>query len=357
MLTLDEYKTILEIVDIRENGAVLLGSSISADGHADRPIRVITHAHVDHLWGLEESIKHAKRIVGTSITLELIEVLNYVGRDLLPYYRMKRRPLEYGECMDVDDDKLCLLPASHIPGATQVYVEHKGLKLGYTGDFKLDGKTVVMKNLDALVIEATYGNPSNRRPFKDVVPEVLTYIVEEGLLRYGKVYIYGYHGKIQEAMAILRERGVDAPFVLPRKVYEATRLLEKYGFRVGDYMSENSMRKLGKGERLIVFKHMNSAEYRRLDGTALHVVLSGWEFREPFRRIDDYTYLVALSDHADFDDLVRYVEESNPQLVVVDASRDGDAWSLRSALIDRGYCAIVLPGSSITSQLSECRIK
>ncbi|ADV64573.1 MBL fold metallo-hydrolase [Desulfurococcus mucosus] len=352
MLTAGDYRRLLELVYISEGGAVVLGRNISADGHADKPVRVVTHAHIDHLKGLEESIRFSKTIVGTAVTLDLVEALNYVGRDLLPYYRLKRKPIGLNECMSIEGDRMCLLPASHIPGSAQVYVEHEGFKLGYTGDFKLGEGTVVMKGLDALVIEATYGNPKHRRPFKDVVPEMLAYLVEEGLARFRRVYIYGYHGKLQEAMLILRERGVEAPFVLPRKIFNATRLLEKHGFKIGNYVSEETGSSMGEG--VVVFKHMNTAEYRRLDGGSLHIVLSGWEFNEPFRRVDDYTYLIALSDHADFDDLVKYVEAGDPGLVVVDASRDGDAWSLRDALVDKGYCAIVMPSGRVAEQLGEC---
>ncbi|AFL66095.1 MBL fold metallo-hydrolase [Desulfurococcus amylolyticus] len=356
MLSTGNYAKLLESINIRENGAVILGENTSIDGYAEKPVRVITHAHVDHLGGLEESIKYSKMIIATSITLDLIESLNYVDKYLLPYYRLKKKPLKYNECLVIDDNEtLCLFQASHIPGAAQVYVEYRELRLGYTGDFKLDGKTQVMKDLDVLVMESTYGNPNYRRPFKDEVPELFASLVEEGLYRYKRVYVYGYHGKVQEAMIILREKGIEAPFILPPKIYHSTRVLEKHGIKIGNYMHEEDMlRGLNPGEKAVIFKHMNVAEYRRLDGSALHIVLSGWEFNKPFRRIDDYTYLVALSDHADFDDLVEYVRRGEPKLVVIDASREGDAWSLRNALIEAGYCAIVMPSANPWEQLNKC---
>ncbi|MCY0868203.1 MAG: MBL fold metallo-hydrolase [Desulfurococcus sp.] len=354
MLARSELKRLLEYIGVHSNGAVLLGRNVVADGFSERAIRVVTHAHIDHVLGLEDSVKFSKIIAGTAVTLDLIEALGYVDRSILPLYKLKKKQLKYGECDTTSDDRLCLLPASHIPGSTQVYVESDGFRLGYTGDFKLDESTVIMKGLDALVIEATYGNPHYRRPFKKEVPVLLVDLVEEGLRRYKRVYIYGYHGKLQEAMMILRERGVDAPFMLPRKIFNVTRLLEKHGFRINDYWAEEEYRGFNN-ERVVVFKHMRAAEYRRLDGSGLHIILSGWEFKEPARRLDEYTFLLALSDHADFDELVEYVEKGGPGLVVVDASREGEAWSLRESLVKKGFCSIVMPSMNLHEQLEECK--
>jgi putative mRNA 3-end processing factor len=343
------YRELLKHVNILDNGAILLGENISVDGHGGRRIRVVTHAHSDHVNQLSDSVKESETILATPVTIEMIELLGYVSKSLKALFRLKARPLEYNQVFSTGVEKLILLPADHIIGSAQVMVDYKGYRLGYTGDFKLTKNTVIMKNLDVLVIEATYGNPTHRRPFKDSIPEILYELVNYGLAYYGQVFIYGYHGKVQEAMRILRERGVSEPFVLTEKIYEITKALEKYGFKIDNVFKEGLGRRF---EKNIVFKHMMSASRRRLDGSALHIVLSGWEFREPFRKIDDHTYLVALSDHSDFDDLVQYVERAKPGLVVVDASRNGDPEGLASSLREKGYCTITLPGDP-ESQIEE----
>ncbi|MGB9827284.1 exonuclease [Thermosphaera chiliense] len=349
MLNQYYYRELLKHVNILENGAILLGENISVDGHGGRRIRVVTHAHSDHVNQLSDSVRESEIILATPVTIEMIELLGYVGRSLRTLFKMKAKALEYNQVFSTGVEKVTLLPADHIVGSAQVMVEYKGYRLGYTGDFKLTKKTAVMKNLDVLVIEATYGNPTHRRPFKDSVPGILYELVNYGLSYYGQVFIYGYHGKVQEAMKILREKGVSEPFVLTEKIYEITKALEKYGFRIANVFKEGPGRRF---ERSVVFKHMMSASRRRLDGSALHIVLSGWEFREPFRRVDDYTYLVALSDHSDFDDLVQYVETAKPGLVVVDASRNGDPQGLASSLREKGYCTVTLPGDQ-ESQIEE----
>ena len=164
---------------------------------------------------------------------------------------------------------------------------------------------------------------------------------------YGRVIIYGYYGKLQEAMHILRTRGIDAPFIMPRKIFEVTKIAEKYGYRIGNYYlsSTKTAKSIMYNDKHIVFEHFNKARYRRIRDNALYIILSGWEFNDPIKRIDQSTWLAALSDHGDFDELLQYVEKSQPEIVVVDGSREGDAHSLANELRKRGWTAIVLPGN------------
>lgn len=345
-LCIYKYEKYLKHVEVHESGAILIGKYFEVDGYAGRPIRVVTHAHADHLYGIEESIRNAKFIVATPITIDLIEVLGYVKQELNYYMKIKSQPLDYYKQLKVEDHVCTLLPADHIPGAAQVLVEisSENLRIGYTGDFKLTSRTEIIANPSVLVIESTYGNPMYIRTHKDAAPQVLVDLVVEGLQKYKRVYIYAYHGKMQEAMEILRSSGVEAPFVLPAKVYYATQLLErKYGLKVGEYFKEgNAIPSKG----VVVFKHFDSARSRKIDGSALHIVLTGRLISEPYKKVDDYTYVVSLSDHADFSELVTYVEKSSPELVVVDGSRSNNAEALVDYLLSKGFCAIALPAST-----------
>lgn len=339
-----KYKEYLESVNIELNGAIVVGKSFTIDGFAEKPVRIVTHAHSDHLHGLEESIRYSKHVLASPITLDLIEALGYINSDLLPFFKLKSIPLNYHQVYVYEDEEVEFYDADHIPGSVQVLIRLKDKKLmiGYTGDFKLTSKTEIMKNLNVLIIEATYGNPYYNRPFKESVPQILLDLVIEGLCKYKRVYIYAYHGKIQETMSILRTGGIDAPFVLPDRAYRVAKILEeKHGYNYGRYFKEKNA--VFNKEKYIVFKHFNSAKDRRLDGKGLHIVLTGRLTHEPFMKVDEYTYVVSLSDHADFNDLVKYVEYSNPELVIVDGSRQGESGALKNTLLEKGFCSIVLP--------------
>ncbi len=339
------HKIIGRLVDVTSTSAVLLGKYFSIDGYWNRIARVITHAHSDHTRGLSESIEHSSMIVATPATLELVLELSRIRSSLKYLFKQKAIPLEYNTPLEVMDETITLLPSNHIIGSAQVLVRSGEYALGYTGDFKLEG-TPIMRDLDVLVIEATYGNPSYRRPFKKEVEELLVDVIEDGLAREGYIAIYGYYGKLQEVMKIIREKGITDPFIMPPKIYRITKIAEKYGGKIGEYYNihdREACRIMRYGGRYILFQHMNRAEYRDLR-RGLNIILTGWEFRAPVRKIDDNTWIVAFSDHADYDDLINYVKEASPKLVVVENARGGAAYELAHGIrTELGIDAIVLP--------------
>lgn len=324
-----------------ETKGIFIGKNFVIDGFGKRSVRVVTHAHADHVVGLNKSIMYSKYIVSSPPTHDLIIELGYVSNDLKTIYRSKSILLNYYEKRDFGDEILEFYPVEHIIGSVQVRIVVDNYSIGYTSDFKLTKNTYIMKDLDVLIIEATYGDPSWRRPFKNDVFDYGVDIVLEGLRKYGKIVIYGYHGKLQEFMKIMREKGVDTPFLMNSKIFSITKIAEKYGWNIGNYYCLGSYR--NSFDKYVFFEHMSRAKYRKIDGSVLNIVLSGRESREPVRKIDEYTWLVALSDHADFDELVEYVESSQPKLVVIDNSRNGYPHSLARELEKRGWRTIVIP--------------
>ncbi len=325
--------------------AILVGEHIVIDGYAERSVRIVTHAHSDHVLGLRDSIYYSDYIVATPATHDLIMELGYVRNSYKPLYSKKKVSLDYGITWSYDREKITLLPVSHILGSAQVMVEYNGYRIGYTSDFKMGSETVVMKDLDVLIIEATYGHPMYRRPFKNDVVDLVIDLIEDGLKRYGRVVIYGYYGKLQEIMKILRERGVEEPFVMNKKIYSITRIAVKYGWNITNYyeIGSRDAREIISMEKHILFEHMSKAKYRKINGSVLNIVLSGHEYSEPVRRVDEYTWLAAFSDHADFDELIQYVEEAQPRYIVVDGSREGFPYVFARELRERGWKAMVLP--------------
>ncbi len=335
-----------EVVDIDgKTKAILVGREITIDGFSKRRIRIVTHAHYDHVGGLSDSIMFSEYIIATPATHDLLVELGYVRKNQYSSYLRKRLSLEYYDEREFYGHSIELLPVTHILGSAQVRIVYDGLVIGYTSDFKMGEHTDIIKEPDILVIEATYGCPACRRPFKNDVIDLILDIIHDGLKRYGRVNIYSYYGKLQEIMRILRERGVEEPFVMNKKIYSITGIAEKYGWRIGNYyrLGTREAREIINSQRYILFEHMVKAKYRRLDGSTLNIILSGHEHEEPVRKIDEYTWLAAFSDHADFDELLEYVEKSSPKIVVVDGSREGYPYTFMKELRKRGWNAVVLP--------------
>lgn len=305
------------MLKINEHGGIVVDKSLVIDGHEDFHERIVTHIHSDHTVKLADSLRRRQKLIGTPLTLEWISIMNGF-KDLSLF-----RPLDYRQVYRLGKLKVTLEKAIHIPGTAQVLIEHEdGITIGYTSDFKkVSGGTEVLQP-DVLIMDAVYGHPSYVREFDDFIETVLADLVNE-LLSKGPVHVYAYYGKVQEVMQVLRERGVIAPFVLSHKQYVLTKVAEKYGMRFGEYLHVNSEEgdEVLRSGWYVYLTH--STSYSKLKGSAKanHVMLSGWEFSHPLRRIDDKNFLVAFSDHSDFKGLIEYVENSKPKILVVNSVR------------------------------------
>ena len=310
--------------NVTSNGAVLLGEHVACDSHEKtRPLRVVTHAHADHMNGLQQSLKNCSTVVMTPATKDLIDILK--GSQYL--LRGNVKALEYDNPLTFDDERLTLHNVDHILGAAQVLVEDaEGNRILYTGDFRMANTPVIQSDL--LVIEATYGSPWRTRNFADEAEHMLVSTVKKGL-KQGPVYVFGYHGKLQEVMQILHEAKIEAPFIMPEKILQLTRTHQKHGMRICRplFSIQHEMQSTLHGEaQYIAFYHMNWRRKVGLD--KFRVSVSGWEFNVPCRQTGEREYVVALSDHSDFKGLLEYVRQSKPKLVITDNYRAGDAYAL-----------------------------
>lgn len=304
---------------INNRGAIILGDTIVADGYEKGyRYRVVSHAHSDHLNDLSKSLKEIILLFGHKATFEILDVLNVsIPRD-------KIQEVDYGTRIRIDNTIVEFLRSKHILGSIQTLVTINDVKAVYTGDFKEPGSGSEIPECDVVIMEGTYGSPEYRRPFKDAVEDLLADFISE-LLSKGSIVIHAFYGKQQEVMSILRERDIDAPYIASQKVYKISKIAEKYGYKIGEIILENTREanEIIKDNWFIYFTHVNTNTSNRFKHS-IHVYLTGWEYQMLYRQIDSNRYVFAFSDHADFEELIDYVELSKPKLVIVDAYRGGD---------------------------------
>jgi putative mRNA 3-end processing factor len=325
---------------VTQRGAVLLGNSVACDAyHENRPLRIVTHAHADHTGGLRWSLRECEKVLMTEPTRDLIEVLEGpIGSKI-----KNIETLAYESPLQYNNERITLFKAEHILGAAQVLVETaEGERVVWTGDFKLDGTPVL--NCDTLVVESTYGSPSCKRSFDVDVRKLLVQMVEDRLKK-GTVYIFGYHGKLQEVMQILHKADVTVPFVMPEKVFNISKVCERHGMQLG-CLTQSTQREgkilLDENLPCIAFYHMNSRQ--RVGLLDERICVSGWEFRSPCRRIGEREHIIALSDHSDFNGLIEYVRQAKPKRVITDNHSGGHGEALAKEIKKRlGIFAVAMP--------------
>jgi putative mRNA 3-end processing factor len=326
---------------VNARGAVLLGATLACDAHGPRPLRLLTHVHADHLGGLAASLRECEAVLATPLTKALLAVLRGRRR------AARLRELPYGEALERSGETLELFPAGHIAGSAQVLLTASdGVRIAYTGDLRSPPAPVLQA--DVLVTEATYGDPAHVRPFRAEVEGLFLELVRECLER-GPVCVVGYHGKLQEAAGLLRRAGIDAPILAPERVYEALQVCRQHGLGLGaGGLEQAAPLREGSPEALST----RGEAYIRLRHTALpgpveeptRILLSGWQFDTPCRRLDGGSWQVALSDHCDFAELLAYVQASGARLVIADAFRARAAGVFAAEVQRRlGVRAIAMP--------------
>jgi len=192
---------------------------------------VITHAHLDHCGMVPFLFKYGYRgpvymtaptlNLATLLQLDYLEVAEREGK-LRPYRDRDVKesilhtiPLNYGEVTDIAPDvRLTLHNAGHILGSAIVHF-HIGdgqYNLAYTGDFKfgrsrlLEPATFTFPRLETMIIESTYGHPTDKMPPRQEVEKKFATIIKRALERGGKVLIPVLAvGRAQEIMLVIED--------------------------------------------------------------------------------------------------------------------------------------------------------
>ncbi|MCE4617431.1 MAG: MBL fold metallo-hydrolase [Desulfurococcales archaeon] len=319
---------------IEQNGAIVVGP-LAIDGCAYKPVRIVTHAHQDHIVSLSKSYKNSGFVVATPETFAILRGLG------LRVNSTKSLELKYDIPVTMYDAKFVFRKMNHIPGTAGVEVDLGGKRIAYTSDFRLEDSHI-FENVDVLIIDATYGHPSYKRTWSrmHIVNKILHLIEEHDK----NLWVYGYYGKAQGFMLLLREAGYREPIVLTRKMYGITAELESVGLSFGKYLQYESREseELVKSNHSIIIDHAINFKHRK-KRPGIHVLLTGWATK-PVEILNEWHYRMSYSDHADYYDILEYVRLARPKTVIVDASRSSYARFMARAIENTlGIHALAMP--------------
>lgn len=217
--------------------------------------------------------------------------------------------------------------AGHVPGSRATIIDDSdGTTYLYTGDFStrdrftLDGfdpKAVAAEyDIDALIIETTYGKPEyvfeKQNTLENRIVDWLndTYEIP--------VILFGYTlGRAQELELLVGRSDRDRLFV--------TEAIERLNDIIGpahsvDFAAERygSDVTIGAGDALVLPAQTNKLSFvdRIIETTdAVKAGFSGWAVGDSFKYRGDYNETFVLSDHSDFSELTATVETLDPDQV------------------------------------------
>ncbi len=290
-------------MDVRyERGVYLPKHDLWLDPWDAKRFAFVSHAHSDHI------ALHAEIILSEG-TARLM-------RARLPGKR-KEHILPFGEQRRVHDVDLMLLPAGHIFGSAQIFLQTENESLLYTGDFKLRrGKSAEATEwacADTLIMETTFGRPRYRFPPTEQVVDQIVAFCRKTIGDGGVPVLLGYSlGKAQEILCALE--GADLMPMLHGMVFQMTRIYEQFGQSFCKYLCYDANEVAGK----VLICPPSANRSRMLEKIARKRVamISGWAVDPNAIYRYQVDAVFPLSDHADYDDLIRYVDLVRPKRVL-----------------------------------------
>lgn len=290
------------MIDIRyDRGVFLSRQNLWLDPWEAKDFAFVSHAHSDH-------IAPHRQIIVSERTAALMQArLPGKRREIL---------LPFGQEKNVGGMQVTLFPAGHIFGSAQFFLRTEDDSLLYTGDFKLrrgqSAEPAEWTAADTLIMETTYGLPRYRLPPTEEVIAQIVAFCRDAIDNNEVPVLLGYSlGKAQEILCALA--GAELTPMLHGAVYQMTRIYEQYGQKFCQYVRYRANEVAGKV--LICPPSANRSSMLEKIPHKRVAMISGWAV-EPnaiYRYQVDAAF--PLSDHADYDDLLRYVDLVKPKRV------------------------------------------
>jgi len=263
----------------------------------------ITHAHYDHSRGF--SFKNCEKVS----TKETKEIVAAYGKKISDW-----KPLKISNSIKIDNLEVVSHNAGHVLGSALYEVITPEVNLVYTGDlqfkdsFTLEGAEPV--SCDILIIESTFGLESFRFPDRETLAHEMVHWALK-TIRSGKIPTFKADslGNSQEVTKAFNMYS-DLPVTVHWKVGQINEIYRNNGQVLGffDARSEEASAMTSSGECIfIVPKNVNLGQHPELE-TAF---VSGWASWSK-----KYKNAFALSDHADFDQLMEFINACKPGAVL-----------------------------------------
>lgn len=282
-----------------------------------RPVEraIITHGHSDHARP-----GHAA-VLATPETLAIMRAR--MGEAAAGTIQQQ---LRYGEEIRLGEVAVRLAPAGHVLGSAQVVLEWRGSRAVVSGDYKRqpDATCAPFEPVpcDVFVTEATFALPVFRHPPPE--QEVVKLLRSLALFP-ERTHVVGCYalGKCQRLITLLRAAGWDGPIHLHGAQQPLCRLYEALGVPLGELRPATVANKAElKGAIVLAPPSAIADRWARRLAEPVTAVASGWMRVRQRAKTRGVELPMIISDHADWDDLNRTIDEVGAPEVWVTHGRE-----------------------------------
>lgn len=278
------------------------------DPHRPVTRALITHAHADHArpgcdeyWATTSSAGILRQRLGQSINL---------------------RTLNYKQQQQIGNAVVSFHSAGHVLGSAQIRLEVNGEVWVVTGDYKRcpDPSCEPFDPVpcDVLITEATFALPIYRWSDGATLAHSIKEWWQGDRSRPSLLFCYAF-GKAQRVMAELAAIGVDDEVLLHGAVETVTRHYRDLSVPMvpSRPVSELPRKESLAGRLVLAPPSAHRSSWMRRFPAPQTAFASGWMAVRGARRRKGYERGFVLSDHADWQGLIRTVKESGAQRVYV----------------------------------------
>lgn len=299
---------------VTDGGLYCVPGDFHVDPHRPADRAVITHGHADH------ARPRNGKVLATPGTLAIMRAR--YGAEAWG----ESQALDHGEAVRIGDVTVSLAPAGHVLGSAQAVLEYKGARVVISGDYKRRRDPTCPSfepvACDVFVTEATFGLPVFRHPPDGEEVAKLLRSLETFPERAHLLGAYAL-GKAQRLIRLLREAGYDRPIHLHGAMGALCDLYEAQGVPLGPLraVGDRDKKELA-GEVVLCPPAALADRWSRGFPDPLTVMASGWMRVRQRARQRNVELPLILSDHADWDELTRTLEDVGAPTVWVTHGRE-----------------------------------
>lgn len=321
-----------DVVRSTPSGLLCDAGGFHLDPWGPAALAVITHAHGDHLHP------------GSERYLCAAPSLPFLRKRLGPEIQAEGVP--YGQPVRLGDARVSFHPAGHVLGSAQVRIGAGGAVWVVSGDYKRAPDPTCapfeVVPCDVFITEATFGLPIYR--WEDpsvVVAQILSWWDANREAGVASVLFCYAMGKAQRILAELAAL-TDRPALVHGAVEGLVELYRAAGVRMLPTLkvSDTAKGRSFAGELILAPPAAGGSTWMRRFGASRETgFASGWMRVRGTRRRKGFDRGFALSDHADWPDLLRTIAETGARRVLV---THGYSDELSRYLAERGVPAAAL---------------
>lgn len=296
------------LIESTDNGLYCAAGDFHIDAWRQVDRNLITHAHSDH------ARRVAKRFLCSRESEAIVR--ERLGKDC------DISSVEYRESLDINGVKVSFHPAGHVRGSAQLRVEHRGEVFVVSGDYKRqpDRTCTAFEPLrcHSFITESTFGLPIYRwKNPDDVLAEINHWWrrnASEGIT--SVLFAYAL-GKAQRVLG-----GLDpsiGPILLHGAMLRMTELYREGGVDLPPTLHatpENARAHKGKA-MIIAPSSADGSPWMRKFAPYSSAAASGWMQVRGWRRRGATDRGFILSDHVDWPDLLRTIDETGAEHIGV----------------------------------------